>query len=129
MAVYMNFVTLFAALLEVKEKRAPCFRQKSNLDLLKACPLPQDRSQLYLAGSLCKRIHSDYVPMSEQVTLIPLQNVTKLYAGKERPPLTKVVYSQNKCLSPSSTFELTTDLQTYPKLDIDDDHFLSLYTT
>ena len=37
---YVRFTHIFAALLEVKEKRAKCFSKKSNYELLRSQPRP-----------------------------------------------------------------------------------------
>jgi hypothetical protein len=40
---FIKFTHLYSALLEVKEKRATCFRQRQHFDLLKSKPTPQDQ--------------------------------------------------------------------------------------
>jgi hypothetical protein len=118
-----KFIELYAALLEVKEKRAKFFKQNRNLKLLKSRPMPQNRSQLYIAHSLIKHVHEDYT-VGEEITITPLINKTKLYAG-----WTKVEIKKHASLAPNSNTEVSTNLTTDPNISIDGDRFLSLYTT
>lgn len=112
---YIKFVTLFTALLEVREKRASCFKQKLHLDLLTSKPRPQDRYQLYLAHSMAKKYRRDYELM-EEVTLVPLKNTSTLFAGKAKADFE---VTHHAYLSPNSTYTVKTDLLTEPAIDID----------
>lgn len=85
--------------------------------------MPQNRSQLYMAHSLIKHAHEDYT-VGEEITITPLINKTKLYAG-----WTKVEFNKRAALAPDQKTEVSTNLTTEPNIPIDGDRFLSLYTT
>jgi hypothetical protein len=85
--------------------------------------MPQNKAQLYMAHSMIKHVHEDYVP-GEEITITPLVNKNKLYAG-----MTKLELEKRTIWAPNSTTELQTDLTTRPRITIDSARLLSLYTT
>jgi hypothetical protein len=55
------FTDAVVAIIELRDQKKSFPNKESTFELLKSCPIPQHYAQLYLARSLFKKDHPDYV--------------------------------------------------------------------
>lgn len=118
---------MFAAFLEIREKRVPHFKNKKNLDLLASAPLPQDYPQYVMGRSLFKRVCEEYVPQDETVEIQPVKNVARCFAGKATIQLREKNWYNR--IIPADDYVIQTDLCAGSRCAVDETTLASLYST